>query len=428
MKRTLRITTLGSWCICLAMALLATAQPSEAQAQRHPAPRYSRYPTETAERYDRPARQVMYQEPADERPMAQPREAGPARESAPVRTTASSNRPSSNVQMGYRSTPTRVAQTPAWQRRPDTQMAGRIQPRTISTEANVFPFEEDRVEQVQPGRPMPHQDAGPQDFGPMDEGYMDGEPMYDGEYMEGDWMEEGFTYGGGWRSACCNGPDPMACERYAACSPWSFLNEMNLSVGVHAFKGPIDFGRVGNFGFNQAVSLSDSIWHSMGIGYQAGIRFAESNFNGDQANPFQPRVSTRYQTFTTVGLFHRAFYGCGWQYGAVFDYMTDRYYFDNGQTAGLAQVRAELSYIWSNGHEIGFTGMVGTQDKNVVVNAANFTLLAMDQYRGFYRVNFDDGAYARLWAGGLGGAGAANVVVGSDFRVPVANRFDITGT
>lgn len=431
MKRSFRISILAGWGICLLVALCVGSGTATAQSNRYPVSRYSQYPDEPAERYTRRARPVMYQEPVEAQPQPT-REMGAARPvsetRAPVESRpTSSGRPSNNVQMGYRSTAPRMAQAPAWQRRPDTQMAGRVQPRTISTDGNIFPFEEDMSEQVQPGRPMPApQGPGPQDYGPMDDGMMYEEPMYEGEYMDGDWGEEGFVYGGGWNAPNCCGPDPMACERYPACSIWSFLNELSVSAGVQAFKGPVDFGRVGNFGFNQSVNVSDSIWHSMGIGYQLGVRFVESNFSGDQAIGL-PRQSTRYQTFTTAGLFHRAFYGCGWQYGAVVDYMSDRYYYDNNVIAGLVQVRTELSYLWSNGHEIGFTGMVGTQDQDVDVFGVGRTIVVNDQYRGFYRVNFCDGAFGRVWVGGLGGAGAANAVLGADFRVPIHNRFDITG-
>lgn len=223
---------------------------------------------------------------------------------------------------------------------------------------------------------------------------------------------------GGW--GVCQGPDPMACERFAACSPFSFLNESNIALGVQGFKGPLDFGRVGNFGFNQAINVSDSIWHTMGLGYQIGARFVESDFSGDQATGVA-RTSSRYQTFVTAGLFHRAFYGCGWQCGVVVDYLSEHYYV----TADLVQIRTELSYVWACGHEFGFTGMIGTQNDPLILFGVNRTVQVSDQYRLFWRVNFENGSNARCWAGGTN---TNQALIGGDYRLPIHNRFDITGT
>lgn len=440
MKCTSKIATFGCCGLVLATLIVAGVSPAAAQMPgQYTQQRTNRYPGNSGEAYGNRARRTAYQAPMSNAPLNDATMSEPMVEGQPASIEPRASQPT----MGYRSTAPRMAQAPAWHRPPNTQMAGRVQPSSMRMQqgpmpggGGVFPFEEDRVEQVQPGKPMPGGDPlGPQDFGPH------GGPMEEGPYFEenfcadgsctggwhdGDWSEPGFGYGSGWQRPCCDGPDPMMCERFAACSPWSFLNESNVSAGVQGFKGPVDFGRVGNFGFNQSLNLVDSIWHSMGIGYQIGVRFTESNFSGDQAIGI-PRQSTRYQTFVTAGLFHRAFYGQGWQYGVVADYMTDHYYYDNGQTADLVQVRTELSYIWCNGHEIGFTGMIGSQDSDVTVAGANQRITALDQYRGFYRVNFCNGAYARSWFGGLGGAGAAQAVLGADYRVPIHNRFDITG-
>jgi len=326
---------------------------------------------------------------------------------------------------GYRAAPVRVASNhragpsngaPSWQRRPDVRTAA-VNRRLPGEQAAVYPFEEDQAENIGPAPRV-------QAHSPQIQEY-DGEPVPDswegGEYQDGDWGEEGFCGDfcgpGGCPDWGCR--DPMECERFAACSPLSFLNESYLAFGTHGFKTPLDFGRVGNFGFDQTINISDSIWHTMGIGYQFGARFAESNFSGDQATG-AVRQSSRFQTFITAGFFHRAFYGCGWQYGVVVDYLAERYYV----TADNFQVRTEISRVWRNGHEFGFTGHLGSQDDPLVLFGVNRTVRTIDQYRLFYRINFENGANGRFWAGATNTNCA---LAGADFRMPIHNRFDIVG-
>ena len=68
---------------------------------------------------------------------------------------------------------------------------------------------------------------------------------------------------------------------------------------------------------------------------------------------------TRSQLFVTAGVFRRQMCGYGWQWGLVYDQLTDEF----DEEFDAAQVRGEVSYLW-RGHELGlwFTSEVSDGD------------------------------------------------------------------
>ncbi|HWA99366.1 MAG TPA: DUF6666 family protein [Pirellulales bacterium] len=229
------------------------------------------------------------------------------------------------------------------------------------------------------------------------------------------------------------GHDVMANERFHPCSPWSLLNELSVFAGTQAFKGPVDQGMNGNFGFHEGVNAADSIWHRKGLGYQIGVNFVQSNFHGSQVGGVQQTL-VRDQVFVTAGLFHRAFYGRGVQGGVVYDYMSDNYYV----STSLGQLRGELSVVAANGHEFGYWGVAGTQTSIVPFNGAivgpqNQRIKPIDMNTLFYRKTMPHGGQARIW-GGMTGAMYGNSTTarnagmfGADFRVALSNQLDFLG-
>lgn len=207
----------------------------------------------------------------------------------------------------------------------------------------------------------------------------------------------------------------IGCGRVAMCLNnclGPLVREWSIFAGTQGFKGPIDGGLNGNFGFNEGFNLAGPIipWPRCGLGYQVGARWAQSNLSG---TPFG--TSSREQAFLTAGFFHRAYRNCGFQWGVAYDWMSDNY-FDKDT---FAQVRTELSYLLPSGHELGFLGMFGV--KNTLPPN---TLEQADQYNAFYRYTTEYGGQGRVWAGmtshSLG-------IFGCDFRVPMSNRFDMVG-
>ncbi len=254
------------------------------------------------------------------------------------------------------------------------------------------------------------------------------------------WVGCGPCYGGGFDDSCC-GPDVMFGERFHPCSWLSWLNETSVATGVQAFKGPFDLGTNGNFGFSQAINVGDVLLHRRGIGYQIGAQVVESDLSGNLITG----TSSRTQAFFTVGMFHRAFYGRGWQGGIVFDYLNDNYYVN----MNVAQLRYEYSIVGARGHEIGYWGTSSSRTDSVatpqfaaqsfnpiaVTTRGTFmrTVQPMSLNQFFYRRTLPNGGQGRAWIGfasgvyGNGSTTNTDAIVGSDFRVPLSNQFDFYG-
>ena len=243
--------------------------------------------------------------------------------------------------------------------------------------------------------------------------------------------------GGGCGDGCCGANrDPWAdpcpcpqcgvfgyhrlgCGRVAACIDnclGPLIREWSLFAGAQGFKGPIDLGLNGNFGFNQGFNAAGPVipFPRFGLGYQIGGRFTQSDLSG---NVFG--TNTREQQFLTAGLFHRAYRHRGLQWGVVYDWVSENYYTKNS----LSQIRAEMSFLNGCGHEIGFWGTQSIQEDNNDL-VPQFILRAADQYNLFYRYSMPSGGQGRIW-GGVTGQGLG--IFGTDFRVPMSNRVDFVG-
>ncbi|MCE9604292.1 MAG: hypothetical protein K8U03_05240 [Planctomycetia bacterium] len=216
----------------------------------------------------------------------------------------------------------------------------------------------------------------------------------------------------------------IGCGQVARClqNCLGFLfREASVFGGTQGFKGPLDLGINGNFGFNEGFNLAGAIvpYPKCGIGYQFGARWAQSDLSG---NIFGS--SAREQVFVTGAIFHRAYRGCGLQWGVAYDWTTDNFY----TKATYAQVRLETSWLTGRGHEFGFWGVFGTKSDEVsftIFNmVANQTITPSDMYNFFYRYTTKYGGQGRFW----GGFTSQNLtIIGSDFRVPMSNRTDLVG-
>jgi hypothetical protein len=273
-------------------------------------------------------------------------------------------------------------------------------------------------------------------------GFVDGQVIGPGE--DGDVIYEGGDFdpwgagmqGSGMLGDCascgshvcgpdCDDPCPYARPCDGICIPRHRIEETSLFLGPQGFKGPLDFGRNGNFGTHEGVNFAGQFGRWLGlawldIGYQVGATFVQSDFSGNSV--FGSQSKERDQQFITSGLYRRAFHGQGFQFGAVYDYLHDNYYFKYN----VGQVRAELSYLTCCGHEIGFWGAFHARRGQAFLPGAATpsTLQTIDMYNLFYRYNFRDGSQSRIWAGGTGNKGG---VLGADFRVVLANRWDLMG-
>jgi hypothetical protein len=192
------------------------------------------------------------------------------------------------------------------------------------------------------------------------------------------------------------------------CRPCRPMPILGLSAGVHGFKGPTDQGRNGNFGFQEGVNWSSSVFRT-GISYQLGMNATQSNFSKDQT-PGVLHDGERDQIFVTTGLFHRAVCG-GLQWGLAYDYLRDGYL----ENFELHQFRAETSVVFEEGGEFGFWGAFG-------VNTDDFqyaSVEATDIYAFFLRKTVESGGQGRLWVGWT----PQGPLVGGDLHIPLGSQF-----
>jgi hypothetical protein len=322
--------------------------------------------------------------------------------------------------------------------------AGGRTTRSVAVRQSGRPYE-----QIGPGQPTLAPGAGSLIQPEGSEGpVIEGSIVEDGTVVEGEDGDVIYEDGGfGPDGDCCGGCSPcnysqwgpkyyddggqhhvVPCDGF--CIPRNWIDETALFLGVQGFTNPLDHGlppafgtNNGNFGYHEGVNFAGHFgkWlglGSLGLGYQVGATFLQSDLNGNLVNGAQTK--NRDQQFFTAGLFRRAHDGYGLQGGFVYDYMHDNYW----TKYSVGQIRIELSYLTFLGHEFGFWGAFSIHDGHDLVNGTPLGFQTIDMYNGFYRYTFDNGAQGRVW---FGGTDNRQGIVGSDFRLPLANRWDLWG-
>jgi|GEM_PF-7080358 len=199
-----------------------------------------------------------------------------------------------------------------------------------------------------------------------------------------------------------------------------FSKYLSFHFGVQSFKGPSDFGEMGNYGFNGGLNLGVPFGYRGRLGLQAGLSFVTSDFSG-YSYP-QDSSNTRNQVFFTAGIFNRAQCGKGWQWGLALDIMNDSYY----DESTLTQIRPEIGYIFDCGiREIGFFGAYGLDNQEVIITQQLRGVYESVDLNAFYfRKHFTYGGEGRVW-GGFTGWGDG--LFGADMRVPVGESWAFEG-
>lgn len=269
---------------------------------------------------------------------------------------------------------------------------------------------------------------------------VEGEVFEDGTVVEGDDGEVIYEGDGSFLNGGCSDCDGCNYQQWGPyypaddgpgrivpcdgiCIPRRLVDETAIFIGAQGFTSPLDLGTNGNFGYHEGVNFAGHFGRwlglgSMGIGYQVGATFLQSDLNGNLVNGVQTKE--RDQQFLTAGLFRRAHDGYGLQGGAVFDYMHDNFY----AKYNVSQIRGEFSYLTLPGHEFGFWGAFSVHDASVLVNGATVGYQTINMYNGFYRYTFRNGAQGRMWGGGTD---FKQGVLGADFRLPLSNKWDLWG-
>jgi hypothetical protein len=220
---------------------------------------------------------------------------------------------------------------------------------------------------------------------------------------------------------CCGG-DTLCHKcgnKTCICLDWCLFEEFAVFGGVHGFKGPLDFGVNGNFGFHEGFNWGGPLYRQLGIGFQVGAQATQSNYSDGvaQNDQFETVGSERHQTFMTAGVFKRAL--CGLQWGVVGDWLHDDYYVD----LELSQVRGEVSLIGPCRNEIGFWFASGSRGETAEIEVpflgidSTIDFTPRDIYAAFYRKHFRQGADAKAW---VGTSSDGDVLVGGDFHIPLS--------
>lgn len=238
---------------------------------------------------------------------------------------------------------------------------------------------------------------------------VEGGVYYEGgaESMMGDVEMEGDC------NECMDGACTDCCLIPCPRIPW---DDLTIFGGAQGFTGPKNLG-TGSFGFHEGVNWGAPFPFFDGcFGMQAGARFTQANLSGSEDSP-----ETRHQMFLTGGLFRRVDWGL--QGGVAFDYLSDTWYTDTR----LAQLRAEIGWVFPCGHELGFWMTHSLNEDSsptqILVNQipvdGNATWEATDLYAVYYRHRFNgwEGANCRLYAGFTGDADG---YIGSDVQVPLS--------
>ena len=216
--------------------------------------------------------------------------------------------------------------------------------------------------------------------------------------------------------SCCWQGQGACCQLWNQCLS-GLARRTTFFAGVQGFKGPVDQGANGNFGFHEGLNLGMPLGDPWGIGIQAGVQAVHSNFSGDQVAGL--RRNDRDQVFFTTGIFRRPV--CrGLQWGVVFDFLHDSYY----ASADVAQLRTEISLARPGHREIGFWGAFGVNgdDFAFLQNGAVFNnpVDTIDVYAMFYRRHFSGGGQGRVWVG-LTNEGDA--LFGGEITVPLGTSW-----
>jgi hypothetical protein len=193
-----------------------------------------------------------------------------------------------------------------------------------------------------------------------------------------------------------------------------WMKHLSVFAGVQGFKGPVDLGQNGNFGFHEGLNFAAPLGGPGQIGYQIGFRAVQSNLAGSSLNTGLDRD----QVFVTAGLFRRALCG-GLQWALAFDLMHDRHYYGKSD---MKQVRLEAAFVRPGVREIGFWGAFGTGDDQVTYGQNTDTIEPTSLYAFFYRKYLNSGGQGRLW---VGFTGQGDGLLGGDLRMPIGHSWAV---
>lgn len=223
------------------------------------------------------------------------------------------------------------------------------------------------------------------------------------------------------------------CEEPAIGHGW--FDELTLFGGIDGSKQPQDFGVNANLGGQAHVNWGLPLYEEWGVGLQLGQAIVSSD-NAVRVYELLGESTTRFQSFTSIGLFQRTEQGFAW--GFTYDWLQE----DSFDEFSLQQWRLRaamdvgpcdqwaVSANLSSGSDVGlFQGP----------NPVTVRLSAIDQLRFEWRHWWPSGTQTTGWCGLAEGHGEDNAVtgpsdafdetflLGADILAPLNDRLAIYG-
>ena len=310
-------------------------------------------------------------------------------------------------------------------------------PKTISTDNNVSDYQQGSVQPEQSGakknftgavEPQAQRYTNPYSTNPYSRiGQAEYNPnqFYGGG---GNYTDNGYrqvppveAYG----QSMCGG----SCDGYYCCGVLGgILRNTQLEGGALSMRSPMDLEDDGNAGAHAALNWASIRPVFYGLNVQAGVRGVFTDFDGVFNRNGFTTDDSRTQFFWTAGLYFRApICANGWSGGVVYDSLTESYYRDYE----LSQLRAELSYNFTNFCEIGFRGAFALDE-----DWCDFIKLGDDEYIEakatgtsyytlFLRKRFMEGAEVTFFGGGTEWSEG---LFGASAEAPVTDSFAVRGS
>lgn len=204
------------------------------------------------------------------------------------------------------------------------------------------------------------------------------------------------------------------CDRCGTGSLFGTLTE-NLSVflGLEGSKQPQDFGVNAQFGGRFSANMGIPLLREHGLGMQIGTSI---NYT-DHAVQVVERVEgtkSRFQNFTTIGLFQKI--DCGFSWAVAYDFLYQEYY-DNFE---LGQWRGDFAYRLNECNEIGTWIALSGDDDRGNFGPVSVNLDPISQGSVYFRHEWENDAETTVWLGVAEGHGESNVALGD--LPPVGER------
>lgn len=201
-------------------------------------------------------------------------------------------------------------------------------------------------------------------------------------------------------TVCCNEP----CSE----SSGGWFDELTLFGGIDGSKQPQDFGVNANLGGQAHVNWGLPLSCDYGLGLQIGQTLVATD-NAVQVHELVGEARTRFQSFTTVGLFQRTDSGYSW--GVAYDWLIEESFDD----FSLQQWRLRGAYDFGRCDQIGVSVNIASGGDTGVYNGLTTSVVrleAIDQGRLEWRHWWQTRVQTTFWGGIADGHGENNAVTG----------------